>query len=418
MEKYKSLRNAAKKLIKDSRENFFASMSKSLYSNPKRFWSFFKTTTKSCRIPQQVSSANGTNSWRTSSRNAQETANLFNYYFNSVFLKKSDENYHPVPPVSNESITEIILEQCEVRNALNSLNPNKAFGPDNIPTRLLKECASSIAPSLTYLFNKSLNSGNLPTEWKLSNVIPLHKKGNKSYVENYRPISLMCMVAKVLECCIYNRLVDHIQKMLSDEQHGFLRGKSCVGQLLSVLDRIGKNLDMALQADILYLDIAKAFDTVDHKLLQKLSHFGVADKVLNWFSNYLSERQQRVLVTTACVRQHGATSDSLPVTSGVPQGSILGPLLFLIYVNDLPSSVSSPSVNVSLFADDTKCFSTIESLSDARNLNTEFKNVGDSISMQKNAKSLVSPENATQSLLNTSSMLELCSTFPVRKTLE
>ena len=261
MEKYKSLRNAAKKLIKDSRENFFASMSKSLYSNPKRFWSFFKTTTKSCRIPQQVSSANGTNSSRTSSRNAQETANLFNYYFNSVFLKKS-ENYHPVPPVSNESITEIILEQCEVRNALNSLNPNKAFGPDNIPTRLLKECASSIAPSLTYLFNKSLNSGNLPTEWKLSNVIPLHKKGNKSYVENYRPISLMCVVAKVLERCIYNRLVDHIQKMLSDEQHGFLRGKSCVGQLLSVLDRIGKNLDMGLQTDILYLDIAKAFDTV------------------------------------------------------------------------------------------------------------------------------------------------------------
>ena len=132
MVKYKSLRNTAKKLIKNSREKCFASMSKSLYSNPKRFLSFFKTTTKSCRIPQQVSTTNGTNSSRTSSRNAQETANLFNYYFNSMFLKESDENYHPVPPVSNESITEIILKQCEVRNALNNLNPNKAFGPDNI----------------------------------------------------------------------------------------------------------------------------------------------------------------------------------------------------------------------------------------------------------------------------------------------
>ena len=119
MEKYKSLRNTANKLIKNNRENFFASMSKSLYSNPKRFWSFFKTTTKSCRIPQQVSSANGTSSSRTSSRNAQETANLFNYYFNSVFLKESDENYHPVPPVSNDTVDHTILlsklESCGVR---------------------------------------------------------------------------------------------------------------------------------------------------------------------------------------------------------------------------------------------------------------------------------------------------------------
>jgi hypothetical protein len=349
MEKYKSLRRTSKKLIKVSRENVFASM----YSKPKRFRSFFKTSTKFCRIPQQVSIAtdNIVPSVRITSTNADETADLFNRYFNSVFLKETEEIYRPVSPLSNETMSEITLEPCEVRIVLNNLNPNKASGPDKISIRLLKECACSITPSLTYLFNKSLHTGDLPTEWKLSNIIPLHKKGDKNYVENCRSISLMCAGGKVLERCIYNRLVDHVRKLISDCQHGFVRGKSCTSQLLSMLERIGKNLDMGLQTDILYLDIAKAFD---HKLLlHKFHQFGITDKILNWFTSYRIGRQQRMLV-------HGATSYSLTVISGVPQGSILGPLLFLIHVNDLPPSVSSPSVDVSLFADDTKCFSIIQ----------------------------------------------------------
>ncbi len=256
---------------------------------------------------------------------------------------------------------------CDLKRTI--IHPNKASGPDNIPIRLLKECASTIAPSLTCLFNKSLKLGNLPSEWKLSNVIPLHKKGNKSYVENYRPISLMCVVAKVLERCVYNRLIDHIQNMISAAQHGFLRGKSCTGQLLSVLHRISENLDLGKQTDILYFDIAKAFDTVDHTLLvNKLRRFGLNGNILKWFIDYLSGRQQRVLLNSEI-------SKTLPVSSGVPQGSILGPLLFLIYINDLPESMTSPSVDVSLFADDTKCFSIVESLADARVLKTEAGNM-------------------------------------------
>ena len=240
---------------------------------------------------------------------------------------------------------------------------------DNISIRLLKECATSITTSLTCLFNKSLQRGTLPSEWKLSNVIPIHKKGDKSFVENYRPISLLCVIAKVMERCIYNHLVDHIRKMISLAQHGFLRGKSCTGQRLSVLHRISKNLDSGKQTDILYFDIAKAFDTVDHNLLlNKLSQFGLTGNILQWFKNYLTGRQQRVLL-------NGVISDTLPISSGVPQGSILGPLLFLIYVNDLPSSISSPSVGISLFADDTKCFSIVESPADACALKTEARNV-------------------------------------------
>ena len=179
----------------------------------------------------------------------------------------------------------------------------------------------------------------------------------------------MCVVAKVLERCVYNRLIDHIQNMISAAQHGFLRGKSGTGQLLSVLHRISENLDLGKQTDILYFDIAKAFDTVDHTLLvNKLRRFGLNGNILKWFIDYLSGRQQRVLL-------NGEISKTLPVSSGVPQGSILGPLLFLIYINDLPESMTSPSVDVSLFADDTKCFSIVESLADARVLKTEAGNM-------------------------------------------
>ena len=370
LEKYKNLRRTSKRLIKESRENFFASLSNNLPSNPKLFWSFFKTSTKSSRIPQHVSTAaDNPDSPRIASQSSNQAANMFNEYFYSVFLNKTDENPIPASPISAETISDIILDPSEVYNVLFHLDPKKASGPDNISIRLLKECATSITTSLICLFNKSLQRGTLPSEWKLSNVIPIHKKGDKSFVENYRPISLLCVIAKVMERCIYNHLVDHIRKMISLAQHGFLRGKSCTGQLLSVLHRISKNLDSGKQTDILYFDIAKAFDTVDHNLLlNKLSQFGLTGNILQWFKNYLTGRQQRVLL-------NGVISDTLPISSGVPQGSILGPLLFLIYVNDLPSSISSPSVGISLCADDTKCFSVVESPADACALKTEARNV-------------------------------------------
>ena len=172
------------------------------------------------------------------SQTSNQAADMFNEYFYSVFLNIADENPIPTSPISAEIISEFILDPSEVYNVLFHLDPNKASGPDNISIRLLKEYATSITTSLTCLFNKSLQRGTLPSEWKLSNVIPIHKKGDKSFVENYRPISLLCVIAKVMERCIYNHLVDHIQKMISLAQHGFLRGKSCTGQLLSILPHI------------------------------------------------------------------------------------------------------------------------------------------------------------------------------------
>ena len=167
-------------------------------------------------------------------------------------------------------------------------------------------------------------------------------------VTNYRAISLLPVVSKVLERCVYNRLVEHVSDHLHHLQFGFLRGKSTTMQLLHVLHEIGETLDNRVQTDSIYLDFAKAFDRVDHRLLvKKLRRYGVSGSLLQWFESYLSDRYQRVTVL-------GATSEPVRVLSGVPQGSILGPLLFLIYVNDLPTvTTSSPTA---LFADDTSVF--------------------------------------------------------------
>ena len=216
-------------------------------------------------------------------------------------------------------------------------------------TRYIISAASSISKSLCELFNKSLVSGKLPDEWKLSHIIPIPKKCPNDEVTNYRPISLLSVVSKVLERCIYNQLIVHVSSQLHHLQFGFLRGKSTTSQLLHVINEISKALENREQIDSIYLDFAKAFDKVDHiLLLKKLRNFGITGKLLNWLNNYLSNRLQKVTVL-------GSTSQPLPILSGVPQGSILGPLLFLVFVNDLPDSISRQS-SVALFADDTKWF--------------------------------------------------------------
>ena len=169
-------------------------------------------------------------------------------------------------------------------HALQNLNPSKAHGSDGLPSRILKESANQLAPSLHYLFTKSLKVSQVPAEWKLANIIPIYKKGSKDHVENYRPISLLSIVSKTLERCVLNHIPQHIQSNIHSAQFGFVNGRSCATQLLSILNVIGKNLDKGLQTDVVFMDIAKAFDTVNHsKMLQKLREYGFSGSVLLWF---------------------------------------------------------------------------------------------------------------------------------------
>ncbi|CAB4039783.1 Hypothetical predicted protein, partial [Paramuricea clavata] len=241
------------------------------------------------------------------------------------------------------TISSITLTPEEVYHVLAVLDENKATGPDKIPAKLLKNCASSIYLSLCDLFNKSLSLGKLPNEWKLSNIVPIPKKGPAEDVSNYRPISLLSLVSKVFERCVYNQLVSHISTQLHHLQFGFLRGKSTTSQLLHVLQDIHQALESRNQVDAVYLDFAKAFDKVSHKLLlTKLHKFGIRGDLLSWFENYLSGRYQRVTV--------------------------------LVYVNDLPHSISGEST-VAMFADDTKCYRPVKDLPDCESLQNDLNNL-------------------------------------------
>ena len=242
-----------------------------------------------------------------------------------------------------------------VLKQLKSLNPNKSTGPDGIPPRVLKEMADVLATPLTNLFQMSLDKGVVPDDWKKANVSPIYKKGEKYLASNYRPVSLTCVVSKVLEHIVTSHMMNYAEehKLLFRDQHGFRRNRSCERQLLELVCDIAKRLDEGRETDACVLDFSKAFDKVNHsKLLLKLANYGVSHQIVSWIDSFLSQRLQKVVI-------EDAESTESHVSSGVPQGSVIGPAnelpfigpaLFLFYINDLPDSVKS---RVRLFADDT-----------------------------------------------------------------
>ena len=219
---------------------------------------------------------------------------------------------------SNDIFINFSISTDTIYRELSNLNPNKSTGPDNISGQLLKNWSRTLALPLQLLFNLSFKTGSIPSEWKLAHIIPIHKKDNKKNVQNYRPISVTCIISKIFEKCIRDEILLHCQHLLNDSQHGFLPLRSCTTQPFAYDISLGLNSNHLM--DIIYSDFAKAFDTVNHDIiLQKLKDdFKIDGLMLKFIKEYLEGRQQRVMV-------NGVMSD-LYCKIGVPQGSILGPL--------------------------------------------------------------------------------------------
>ena len=261
---------------------------------------------------------------------------------------------------------DINIQVDGVEKLLGYINPHKAKGPDEIHGRVLKECKNIIAPILTIIFQKSLLSGTIPSDWKHANVCPVFKKGDKHDPKNYRPISLTCICCKLCEHIIASSLMKHLEdsNILYDLQHGFRSSRSCETQLMSFVQDLAQSVNKNIQTDLIIMDFAKAFDKVSHRhLLYKLSYYGINNNALHWISDFLNQRTQSVVL-------EGEKSDTIPVTSGVPQGTVFGPILFLVYINDFNEYLKHSTLR--LFADDSIIYKQIHSINDARDLQEDL----------------------------------------------
>ena len=341
--RYTRCRNELRALTRNLRRDFERKLAGNIKKNPKAFWQYTNSRLKTKAVIGELKDHDG-----TSQSEDTVKADIFNAYFSSVFTTE-DQQVPELPCQHTSAIDNIEISVEDVCQKLKAVKTTSSAGPDGIHPRILCESANTISGPLANIFCKSLECGRLPPDWKLATVVPIFKKGEKRLPENYRPISLTAWPCKIMESLIRDQLMAYLTTsgILSCHQHGFRPNRSCTTQLLEVLEDWSRSIEVGNPIDTIYLDFQKAFDSVPHeRLLRKLQAYGVTGYLLQWIRAFLSDRKQQVVV-------RGCRSEWVAVTSGVPQGSVLGPLLFLVYINDLPEVVSS---SIKIFADDTKLY--------------------------------------------------------------
>lgn len=328
--------------------NYLQGMATELKNDPKSFWKFVNKKRSVSGLPMTMH-LDG-----TECNDTKNKADLFAKFFSTVFSPK-DESFNP--DVNSQPIlSNIEFTTDDVEKVLRNLDINKGAGPDMIPNNILKFLSSSLAVPLQYIFNNSLATGKFPSIWKDSFVTPIFKSGDRDNIRNYRGVALQSAIPKAFEQLVVPVLDSTFQHLLKPQQHGFREGHSTITNLMTFADHVLNCMNNGGQVDTVYLDFAKAFDRVDHNLLlQKLNGLGISGALLAWLTSYLDDRPLRVRIGSV-------NSFSFTASSGVPQGSHLGPLLFILFINDIGNVIDG--CESLWYADDVKLFKKIESTAD------------------------------------------------------
>lgn len=351
---FKILRSRVNIDIDIAHRTYLRNIELNVKNDVKSFWGYINSKTGTVNIPNNLIYGD------VNLDSMQDIVNGFASFFSTAFTKPVDVNYNAnVDDYNNQHLHFAQFNTNDILTALRKLKPKFTKGPDGIPAFIIRDCAYALAEPLTILFNLILRTCMIPNIWKRARICAVFKKGDRNNVENYRPITIICNFAKVLEIALHDILYRHVQGQISPHQHGFMRNRSTTTNLFCITQFVAQHLDMNVQVDVIYTDFSKAFDRLDHGiLLNKLEKFGLSLPLLNLFKSYLSGRTQYV----DC---RGFISQEILVSSGVPQGSILGPLLFILFINDI---VKDLDVHYLLYADDVKIFCAINNASDCLNL--------------------------------------------------
>ena len=362
--RYASTRNRLRVLTRSLRRDHELNLATNIATNPKAFWKYVNSRLKTKSQVDDLLREDGSRATTD-----DEKAKTLNEFFSSVFTAEDATTVHePTKHFEGAYLNDIDITEEKIRSKLRKLDPCKSPGPDGLHPRILGEVADQLASPLSILYRKSLDEGILPESWREGHVIPIHKKGSRNQASNYRPVSLTSIVVKVLESVIRDAIVEHMttNHQFAEEQHGFVPGRSCMTQLITVIEEWSQSLQSNEPVDVIYLDFRKAFDSVPHRrLVKKLDFYGIHGKIKHWIEEYLRGRKQRVALG-------GARSAWAPVLSGIPQGSVLGPTLFVIYINDLPDVVESAC---KLFADDTKLYRQVRNQDDRELLQKDLESL-------------------------------------------
>ncbi len=357
---YRKQKNLAIFEANKARDEFEKELVRPRFASSRKFYSYMRSKSK---VKERVTVLEDQNGEMV--EEAEGKCELLNKFFSSVFTVDNDPITDTPAPGTKEVLSDVYFHPGIVERKIDGLKDGSAPGPDKLSTKMLKLMRPFLSYPLAVIYNRSMQEGKVPQDWKDANVCPIHKKGKKQEPGNYRPVSLTSIICKMMESVIKDELIDFLEKYskLRPHQSGFRRNRSCVTNLLQYINKVGELVDQGHKVNSVYYDFSKAFDSVSHaKLIEKLETIGVTGHLKAWILNWLSQRRQRVVLD-------GKFSTWETVISGVPQGSVLGPVLFIIFINDIDEGLQN---SVFTFADDLKLVSCVDDEHEVQSLQEDI----------------------------------------------